>query len=139
MLPFAVAPDRQNQRDQQQNSSKQTPGKIAGRAVRRGFRQNAKGFCGGVWSSWGSLAGCFQIVGNGLFFVEADAAGIGANESFVEDTAGQLAELVLFERLKHARSNLRGGGNLLQGDGALFAFALQFFAKGRQGTLPPDE
>ena len=81
-----------------------------------------------------------QVVGNGLIFVEANATGIGADEALVEDAPRQLVELILFQRLQHARPDFGGAGNLLQRDFALFALQLQFFAKGRQPSLPlsPD-
>ena len=86
------------------------------------------------------VAGSLQVVGNGLIFVEANAAGVGADEALVEDASGQLVELILFQRLQHAGPDLGGGGNLLQCDFALLALQFQFFAKGRQPnlSLSPD-
>ena len=37
-----------------------------------------------------------QVVGYGFFLVESDLAGVGANETFVEDAARELVELFIF-------------------------------------------
>src|SRR6266853_6656403 len=94
----------------------------------------------GFGGSGEGVAGCLQIVGNCLVFVEAKEAGIGADKALVEDATGQLVEFILLQRLKHADSDLGGDGNLLQGDVALFALLFQFLTKGRQTSLPlsPD-
>ena len=86
------------------------------------------------------VAGSLQVFGNGLIFVESNAARIGADEALVEDAPGQLVELIFFQGLQHARPDLGGDRNLLQCDLALFALQFQSFAKGRQTSLPlsPD-
>ena len=81
------------------------------------------------------VAGSQQVFGNGLIFVQANAAGIGADKALVEDASRQLVELIFFQGPQHARPDLGGVGNLLQCDLALFALLFQFFAKGRQTSL----
>src|SRR5271165_6322717 len=40
-----------------------------------------------------ALAQGGEVVGDGFFFVESDLAGVGADETFVEDAAGKLVEV----------------------------------------------
>jgi len=89
------------------------------------FRGNGRG-----------VAGSFEVIGNGLIFVEANEAGIGADEALVEDAAGQLVEFIFFQGLQHAGADFGGDGDFLERDLALFALQFQFFAKGRQTSLP---
>ena len=62
---------------------------------------------------WGVARG-LEIFGNDLIFIEAKTVGVSANETLVEDASGQLVKLILFQGLKHAGSDLSGGGDLLQ-------------------------
>jgi hypothetical protein len=75
-----------------------------------------------------------------LIFVEANEAGISSDKASVEDAPRQLVEVILFQCLEHADSDLGGDGNLLQRDLALFALLFQFCTKGWQASLPlsPD-
>ena len=47
-----------------------------------------------------------EIVGDGLFVIESEMLCIGADESFVEDSAGKHIEVFFFDGLKHARADL---------------------------------
>ena len=71
------------------------------------------------------IAGSNQVIGDGLFFVEAEATGVGADEAFIEDAAGELVEVVLFQGKQHASANLGGAGDFLQRDATLLALLFQ--------------
>jgi hypothetical protein len=75
-----------------------------------------------------------------LFFVEAEAAAVAANDAAIEDSAGELGVGVLFEGAKVARSHLGGLGDRLQRHLALQALLLQIGSEGhenlRQPTVP---
>jgi len=99
----------------------------AGRGVRGEFR------------GWGAevglrleltLAGGGKIVGHGFFFVESDLAGVGADETFIEDATGKLIEVVLFQRAQHAGVDFRGIGDGIEIEAALLALFAKFFPEG---------
>src|ERR1700690_727055 len=50
------------------------------------------------------LAKAGQIVGDGVFVVEAEVLGVSANESLVEDATRKLVEVLLLDCLQHARA-----------------------------------
>jgi hypothetical protein len=133
-----VAPQRECQRDHQQNRCEPAPRQRSRGFVGNGFETAHAfgGFAISVFASfdfdgnWRGVAGGQQIVGNRLIFIEAHKARIGADEALIEDASRQLAELIFFQSLQHAGADLGGDGNLLQRDLALFALQLQFFAKG---------
>jgi histidinol-phosphate/aromatic aminotransferase/cobyric acid decarboxylase-like protein len=78
------------------------------------------------------LAGarCGHVVGNGLIFVEANVAGIGTHESFVEDAAGQLLKLLFFQSAEQTRSNLGGERDIVERDATLLPLFFQTIAEG---------
>lgn len=126
----AVAPDRQDDGNHQQDRSENAPGQSAGRCF--GDRFGDVDF-GNGFGLRKSFARGLEVVGDGLLFVEPHAAGVGANESLVKNAAGQLVELLLFQRLEHAGADFGRRRDLLERDGALLAFFFQLFAEGRQG------
>jgi hypothetical protein len=71
------------------------------------------------------LAQAGEIVGDGLFVVETEVLGVSANESFIEDAAGQLVEVFFFDGLQHARADFGDVGNVIERD----AFGLACFAE----------
>ena len=62
------------------------------------------------------LAEADKIVGNGLVGIEAEMLGIGADESFIENTAGKLIEVFFFDGLEHARADLGDVGDVIEGE-----------------------
>src|SRR5208337_6953 len=60
------------------------------------------------------LFGSVQIVGNCLVLINAEVLGISANITFVEDAAGKLIELFLFQCPKQTRPNLCGSGDFVE-------------------------
>jgi len=44
-----------------------------------------------------TLAQCGKIVSYGFFLVKADLAGVGAHETFIEDSAGKLVKVFVFK------------------------------------------
>ena len=77
-----------------------------------------------------ALAQGGEIVGYGFFFVEADLAGVGADKSFIEDAAGELVEVFVFEGAQHAGADFRGVGDGVELKPALLALFAKFFSEG---------
>ena len=82
-----------------------------------------------------TLAQCGEVVSYGFFFVESDLAGVGTYETLVEDAAGKLIEVFVFERAQHAGADLRGVGDGVERDVALFTLLAKFFPERTQGQL----
>ena len=76
-----------------------------------------------------SLAQAGQVIGDGVFVVEAEVFGVGANEAFVEDAAGELVEVFVFDSLKHPRTDLGDVGNVIERDMFLLAFFAEFISE----------
>ncbi len=74
--------------------------------------------------------GSHHEVGHRLVFVDAQIMGVSADKAFVEDAAGKLVELFLFQGLQAAAGDLGGLGDFLQRDAAHLTLALQAFAEG---------
>ena len=62
-----------------------------------------------------------EIIGNGFFFIEANLAGVGADEPFVENAAGELLEFFFFQGAQHAGADFGGARNGFERDATLFA------------------
>ena len=74
-----------------------------------------------------SLAQSPQISGDCVFRVESQHLGVGANESLIEDTAGEHIELLLLDGLQHPRVDLGDVGNVIERKAAPLAFLAKFF------------
>jgi hypothetical protein len=72
--------------------------------------------------------GC-EIAGDRFFFVEADLAGVGADEAFIENSAGELVEVFVFEGAQHAGADFRGVGDGIEFDAAQLALLAKFFSE----------
>src|SRR5580693_1782074 len=79
--------------------------------------------------------GC-EVIGDGLLFVEADLAGVGADKTFVEDAAGKLIEVFLFDGTEHAGTDFGGVGDGVERDAALLALFAKFFSERTHGRTP---
>ena len=77
-----------------------------------------------------------EVVGYGFFFVESDLAGEGADETFVEDAAGKLVEVFVFQRAQHAGADLCGVGDGVELEPALLALLAKFFSEDSHLRLP---
>ena len=77
-----------------------------------------------------TLAQGGEIVGYGFFFVEPDLAGVGADETFIENPAGELVEVFVFQGAQHASADLRGVGDGVEFQPALLALFAKFFSEG---------
>jgi hypothetical protein len=75
------------------------------------------------------LAEAGQVFVHGLFAVETNVLGVGANESFVEDAAGKLVEVLLFNRLKITRTDFGDVGNVLERDAFFLARLAEFISE----------
>ena len=82
------------------------------------------------------LAHCVEIVGYGFFFVESDLTCVGAHETLVEDAAGKLVEMFLFEGAQHAGADFGGAGDGIEPDALPLALLAKFFSERSQGRLP---
>jgi hypothetical protein len=82
-----------------------------------------------------TLAQRGEIVGHGFFFVEPYLARVGADEPFIEDAAGKLVEVFLFQGAQHASADLGGVGDGVESDAALLALFAKFFSERSQGQL----
>jgi hypothetical protein len=71
-----------------------------------------------------------KIVGHRFFLIKADLAGVGADETFVENAAGELIEAFVFEGAQHAGADFRGVGDGIEFDAAQLALLAKFFSKG---------
>jgi hypothetical protein len=81
------------------------------------------------------LAHCGEIVGYSFFLVESDLTGVGAHEAFVEDAAGKLVEVFLFEGAQHADADFCGVGDGIEPDTLPLALLTKFFSERTQGRL----
>ena len=81
------------------------------------------------------LAHRVEIVGYSFFFVESDLTGVSAHETFVEDAAGKLVEVFLFEGAQHASADFGGAGDGIEADALLLALLAKFFSECTQGRL----
>jgi hypothetical protein len=70
-----------------------------------------------------------EIISNGLFVVESEMLSICANESLVEDAAGELVEMFLFDSLEHARADLGDIGDVIEREFFLLARFAEFVAE----------
>lgn len=82
------------------------------------------------------LAYSGQVVGDGFFFVEPDLAGVGADKTFVENAAGKLVEVLVFEGAQHAGADLGGVGDGIESDALLLTLLAKFFSECTQGLAP---
>jgi hypothetical protein len=76
-----------------------------------------------------ALAQGSEVIGDGFLFVEADLAGVGADETFVEYAAGKQVKAFLFDGAEHAGADFRGVGNGIELDAALLALFAKFVSE----------
>ena len=82
------------------------------------------------------LAEACEIVSDGLFGVQSEMLGVGADESLVEDAAGKNVEMFFFDGLKHARADLSDVRNLVEREFFLLARLAEFVAEFAHIALP---
>jgi hypothetical protein len=98
LLARVETPDRHTQGGNKQDDRGNSPWKarhsipFIGRYLHRRWDRNFR-----------FLVRCFrsrrsQVIGDGLFFIQAKVAGVGTNEALVEDAAGKLIEVILLNR-----------------------------------------
>ena len=76
-----------------------------------------------------SLAQAGEIGGDGFVVVESEMLGVGADEAFVEDAAGEAIEVFFFDGLEHARADLGDVGNVIEGESFFLALFAEFIAE----------
>ena len=69
------------------------------------------------------------IFRNQTIFVEPEILGNRADETAIEDPAGKLVPLVVFQGFEEFALNASGGGDLFEGNAAQLAFSFQTFAE----------
>jgi hypothetical protein len=69
------------------------------------------------------------IVGHGFFLIESDLAGVGADETSIEDTAGKLVKVFFFKGAQHADADFRGVGDVIELEATLLALLAKFFSE----------
>lgn len=74
-----------------------------------------------------ALAQGGEIVADCFLGVDADLAGVGADETLVENATGELVEALLFQRLEHAGADFSGVRNGFKRNAALLALFAEFF------------
>ena len=70
-----------------------------------------------------------EVVSDGLFVVQSEMLGIGANESLVEYAAGKLVEMFFFDGLEHARADFGDVGDVIVRELFLLARFAEFVAE----------
>ncbi len=75
------------------------------------------------------LAQASEVVSDGLFVVQSEMLGIGANESLVEYAAGKLVEMFFFDGLEHARADFGDVGDVIVRELFLLARFAEFVAE----------
>jgi hypothetical protein len=74
-----------------------------------------------------------EIVGDDFFFVEADLAGVGAYEAFVEDAAGKLVEAFVLDGAQHAGADFCDAGDSVEREATLLALLAKFVSERTHG------
>ena len=80
-----------------------------------------------------TLAQGGEVIGDGIVFIESDVAGVGADETFVENAAGKLVKAFVLEGAEHAGADLSGVGDGVERDAAVLALLAKFFSEGSHG------
>jgi hypothetical protein len=80
------------------------------------------------------LAQAREVIGDGFFGVEAEVFGVGADESFVEDSARELIEVFLFDGLQHAGADLGDVRNVIEREFLFLARLAEFVAEFAHGV-----
>lgn len=75
------------------------------------------------------LAQAGEVIVDRFLGVEAEVLGVRADESAIEDAAGQLLEVFLFDGLQHARADLGDVGNVVERELFLLARFAEFVAE----------
>jgi len=76
-----------------------------------------------------------EIIGDGFLLVKADLAGVGADETLVEDAAGELVKAFVLDSAQHAVADFGGGGDGVERDAALLALFAKFLSERTHGGL----
>ena len=147
-LTLLVCPHRESQCDHQQQRGKQPPGNLSRTRTRLRLKRarftHAPFMCRNSGAGLGfrrrvgrcAFARGLEVIDDRLVLVDPHAARIGADESLIEDPARKLAELIVLQRVEHARADLGSERDLVQCDRSLLSFRFQLLAKGRQSSLP---
>lgn len=82
-----------------------------------------------------TLAQSGEVVRDGFFLVEADLAGISADETFIEDSARKLVKVFVLQGAEHARADFCAVGDGIELEAAPLALLAKFFSESSQDRL----
>jgi hypothetical protein len=77
-----------------------------------------------------------DVTVDSFVFVQSEMLGVGADETLVEDAAGEPIELFVFNRLQHAAADFGGTGDVVERDALLLALSAEFVAELAQPRTP---
>lgn len=80
-----------------------------------------------------------EIAVRPILLIEAEGAGVAADDAFVEDATGKLAEAFLFQRQEVVPADFGDRGNLFQRDAAGNPLHAQFFTKASHRISHPGK
>ncbi len=82
-----------------------------------------------------TLAQSGEIVSDRLFFIQPHLPGIGAYETFIENSARKLIKVFVFESTQHAGADFCGVRDGIEREATLLALLAKFFPECSQGRL----
>ena len=75
------------------------------------------------------LAQAGKILGDRFLVVQAEMFGVGTDEAFVENAAGEQIKVLFFDGLQHARADLGDVGDIIEREVALLARVLELVSE----------
>ena len=79
-----------------------------------------------------------QVVAHGLLGIKAQVFRIGTNESFIEDAAGEVLEVLFFNSAEHACVDLGDVGDVVEREFFLLAGLAKLFSEFAHGSVAPE-
>jgi hypothetical protein len=83
----------------------------------------------GGYASMRIARGPQRVLGDEAILIESQKTRDRANESAIENPAGQLIPLIFFDGFEKTRADARGGGDLVKRNAAHFTFTPKVFAE----------
>jgi hypothetical protein len=82
-----------------------------------------------------TLAQRGEVVSDRFLFIQPHLPGIGANETFVEDSTGKLVKVFVLESAQHARADFCGVRDGIEREATLLALLAKFLPERSHGRL----
>jgi len=83
-----------------------------------------------------TLAQSGKVVRDSFFLVEADLAGVSADETLIENSARKLVKVLIFQGAQHACADFCAVGDGIEFEPAPLALLAKFFSESSQGPAP---